>query len=93
MGEEASEDNKDKIDDTILILSSALKSAKKQKASLEKYCAEIAGTMDQLKTNSARRDLAKITQMNYKKMIELEINIAEMEKNIKDLKLMRMLMF
>ena len=81
------ENEKDQLEDAIVIMSTALEAAKEQKVALEKYCAQIAGIMEKLKTNEAKQELAEITQINYKKMIELEVRIAEMEKQLGIMKL------
>lgn len=81
------ENEKDQLEDTIIIMDTALKAAKEQKVGLEKFCAKIAGVMEKLKTDSAKQELAEITQVNFKKMIELEIRIAEMETSLKAMKL------
>lgn len=87
------ENNRDRLEDTLLILESALKSAQEQKEYLQKYCEEIAAIMDQLKTESAKQELAEITQVNYKKMLEFDINIAKTERMIGLLKIQGMFMF
>lgn len=81
------ENEKDQLEDAIVIMSTALAAAKEQKEGLEKYCAQIAGAMDKLRTEEAKQDLAEITQVNYKKMVELEIRIAEMENSLKVMKI------
>ena len=81
------ENNKYQIEDAIVIMETSLAAAKEQKVALEKYCAQIAGIMEKLKTNEAKQELAEITQVNYKKMIELEVRIAEMEKQLGIMKL------
>lgn len=80
------ENSKERLEDEILILNSSLKAAKEQRVSLEKFCQQIADIMDLLKTDSAKQELAEITQTNYAKMIELDVNIGQMEKTIKMLK-------
>ena len=81
------EDEKDQLEDAIVIMSTALEAAKEQKVALEKYCVQIAGAMDKLKTEQAKQDLAEITQANYKKMIEFEIRMAELESTLKAMKI------
>lgn len=81
------ENEKDQLEDAIVIMSTALEAAKEQKVALEKYCLQIAGTMDKLRTEEAKQDLAEITQVNFKKMVELEIRIAEMESSLKAMKI------
>ena len=76
------ENEKDQLEDAIVIMETSLEAAKEQKVALDKYCAQIAGIMEKLKTNEAKQELAEITQVNYKKMIELEVRIAEMEKQL-----------
>lgn len=73
---------KDQLEDAIVIMETSLAAAKEQKVALDKYCAQIAGIMEKLKTNEAKQELAEITQINYKKMIELEVRITEMEKQL-----------
>ena len=73
---------KNQLEDAIVIMETSLAAAKEQKVALDKYCAQIAGIMEKLKTNEAKQELAEITQINYKKMIELEVRIAEMEKQL-----------
>lgn len=81
------ENEKDQLEDAIVIMETALAAAKEQKVALEKYGVKIAGAMDRLKTEQAKKDLAEITQANYKKMIEFEINIAEIEVTLKAMKI------
>ena len=81
------ENNKDQLEDAIVIMETSLAAAKEQKVALDKYCVKIAGIMEKLKTNEAKQELAEITQVNYKKMIELEVKIAEMETALKAMKL------
>ena len=81
------ENEKNQLEDAIVIMSTALEAAKEQKVALEKYGVKIAGAMDKLKTEQAKQDLAEITQANYKKMIEFEINIAEIEVALKSMKI------
>lgn len=76
------ENEKDQLEDAIVIMETSLEAAKEQKVALDKYCAQIAGIMEKLKTNEGKQELAEITQVNYKKMIELEVKIAEMEKQL-----------
>ena len=81
------ESEKDQLEDAIVIMSTALAAAKEQKEGLEKYCGQIAGAMDKLRTEEAKQELAEITQINYRKMVELEIKIAEMENQLKAMKI------
>ena len=81
------ENNKDQLEDAIVIMETSLEAAKEQKVALDKYCAQIAGIMEKLKTNEAKQELAEITQVNYKTMIELEVRIAEMEKQLRLMKM------
>lgn len=81
------ENEKDQLEDAIVIMETALKAAKEQKVGLEKYCAQIAGAMEKLKTEEAMQELAEITQINYRKMVELEVRIAEMENQLKAMKI------
>lgn len=76
------ENEKDQLEDVILIIETSLAAAKEQKVAVDKFCVQIAGIMEKLKTNEAKQELAKITQVNYKTMIELEVRIAEMEKQL-----------
>ena len=81
------ENNKDQLEDAIAIMETSLEAAKEQKVALDKYCTQIAGAMDKLRTEQAKQDLAEITQVNFKKMVELEIRIAEMENSLKAMKI------
>lgn len=81
------ENEKYQLEDAIVIMETALAAAKEQKVALEKYGIKIAGAMDKLKTEQAKQDLAEITQVNFKKMVELEIRIAEMESSLKVMKI------
>lgn len=81
------ENNKDQLEDAIVIMETSLEAAKEQKVALDKYCAQIAGIMEKLKTNEAKQELAEITQINYRKMLELDIKIAEMENQLKAMKI------
>lgn len=74
------------IIDRIKIMERGLKAAEEQKVALEKYCADIAGIMEELKTDTVKQELAEMTQANYAKMVELEVNMAKMKKIIKSLK-------
>lgn len=74
------------IIDRIKIMESGLKAAEEQKVALEKYCTDIAGIMEELKTDTVKQELAEMTQANYAKMVELEVNMAKMKKIIKSLK-------
>lgn len=76
------ENEKDQLEDVILIIETSLAAAKEQKVAVDKFCVQIAGIMEKLKTNEAKQELAEITQVNYKTMIELEVRIAEMEKQL-----------
>lgn len=78
---------KDQLEDAIAIMETSLTAVKEQNVALEKYCVKIAGIMEKLKTNEAKQELAEITQINYKKMIELEVRIAEMESSLKVMKM------
>lgn len=81
------ENEKDQLEDAIVIMETSLAAAKEQKVALDKYCVKISEIMEKLKTNEAKQELAEITQINYKKMIELEVRIAEMEKQLGLMKL------
>ena len=81
------ENEKNQLEDAIVIIETSLAAAKEQKVELDKYCVKIAGIMEKLKTNEAKQELAEITQVNYKKMIELEVRIAEMENQLKAMKI------
>lgn len=74
----------DELRDEIILGELILDEAKKQKKSLDIYVANVADIMEKLKTDAVKAQLAEITQANYKKMIELEINIAGIEKILKD---------
>lgn len=76
------ENEKDQLEDVILIIETSLAAAKEQKVAVDKFCVQIAGIMEKLKTNEAKQELSEITQVNYKTMIELEVRIAEMEKQL-----------
>lgn len=81
------ENEKDQLEDVIVIIETSLEAAKEQKVAVDKFCVQVAGIMEKLKTNEAKQELAKITQANYKTMIELEVRIAEMEKQLKAMKI------
>lgn len=81
------ENEKDQLEDVIVIIETSLEAAKEQKVAVDKFCVQVAGVMEKLKTNEAKQELAKITQANYKTMIELEVRIAEMEKQLKAMKI------
>ena len=76
------ENEKNQLEDAIVIMETALAAAKEQKVAVDKFCVQVAGIMEKLKTNEAKQELAEITQVNYKTMIELEVKIAEMEKQL-----------
>lgn len=68
------------LKDSIILGESLIEVAKKKKEVLDDYNTKIAGIMEKLKTDEIRQELAVITQENYKNQIELEINLAQLEK-------------
>lgn len=76
------------LKDSIILCESALEVMKKKKKILDDYNTEIAGIMEKLKTDEIRQALAVITQENYKNQIELEINLAQLEKEHEIMKVM-----
>lgn len=73
----------DLIDDKIVLYESMIKAAKNQQRELQTYMEEIAEIMDRLKTDEVKQELAEITAENYKRAIELEINIAIAEQGLR----------
>ena len=76
------------LKDSLILDESLIEVAKKKKEVLDDYNTKIAGIMEKLKTDEIRQQLAVITQENYKKQIEIEINIAEAEVEYKKMKVM-----
>lgn len=70
----------EEIEDRLILYETSLKEAKKQKDLLIKFTEKIAGIMNELKTDTVKQELAEVTQNNYKKMIELEMEIALAEE-------------
>ena len=68
------------LKDSLILGESLIEVAKKKKEVLDDYNTKIAGIMEKLKTDEIRQELAVITQENYKNQIELEINLAQLEK-------------
>lgn len=68
------------LKDSLILGESLIEVAKKKKEVLDDYNTKIAGIMEKLKTDEIRQQLAVITQENYKNQIELEINLAQLEK-------------
>lgn len=68
------------------ILKKAIEAAKEQRKAATKYCEDIASVMGELETEEGRQMLAEITQENYKQMIELDIKISLLEKELDVLK-------
>ena len=79
-------DNDDIIEDAIILCEKTLEASRNQKRYLELYMEEMAEIMDQLKTDMIKQELVEITQENYKKMIELETNIALGEEQLRKFK-------
>lgn len=79
-------DNADvEIRDMIKILKSLIKNAKEQRESANRYCEQVASIMENLESTIGRKMLAEITQENYKQLIELDIKISLLEKELNDL--------
>ena len=76
------------LKDSLILGESLIEVAKKKKKVLDDYNTKIAGIMEKLKTDEVRQQLAVITQENYKNQIELEINLAQLEKEHKIMKSM-----
>lgn len=74
------------LKDSLILGESLIEVAKKKKKVLDDYNTKIAGIMEKLKTDEVRQALAAITQENYKNQIELEINLAQLEKEHKIMK-------
>ena len=74
------------LKDSLILGESLIEVAKKKKKVLDDYNTKIAGIMEKLKTDEVRQALAVITQDNYKNQIELEINLAQLEKEHKIMK-------
>lgn len=74
------------LKDSLILGESLIEVAKKKKEVLDDYNTKIAGIMEKLKTDEVRQALAVITQENYKNQIELEINLAQLEKEHKIMK-------
>lgn len=68
--------------DVIKILKSCIKNAEELRERANKYCEQMASIMDDLESATGRKMLAEITQENYKQMIELDIKISLMEKEL-----------
>ena len=76
------------LKDSIILGESLIEVSKKKKEILDDYNTKIAGIMEKLKTDEIRQELAVITQKNYKNQIEIEIGLAELEKEHETMKLM-----
>lgn len=76
------------LKDSLILGESLIEVAKKKKEVLDDYNTKIAGIMEKLKTDEIRQQLAVLTQENYKNQIELEINLAQLEKEHKIMKSM-----
>lgn len=74
------------LKDSLILGESLIEVAKKKKKVLDDYNTKIAGIMEKLKTDEVRQALEVITQENHKKQIELEINLAQLEKEHKIMK-------
>ena len=83
--EEFLEDNKKLIDDRYLMATTCYNLIKKQKKDLDDFCVKTAALMDQLKTDEAKQELAELTQTNFKTMIEMEMQLAQLEKAVEEL--------
>ena len=91
--EEYIEDNKKLIDDRYLVATTTYNLIKKQKKQLDDFCVEIAGLMDQLQTDDAKQELAQLTQANFKTMIEMEVQLGQLKKAIKELEWLKSKLF
>ena len=80
---------RDEIEDSIIIMEKVLEALKEQREQLQHYSEDIAESMILLKSNYGKQLLATLTQDNYCEMIELEVEIAEMEKKIQDVRRIR----
>ena len=76
------------LKDSLILGESLIEVVKKKKEVLDDYNTKIAGIMEKLKTDEIRQQLAVLTQENYKNQIELEINLAQLEKEHKIMKSM-----
>ena len=72
--------------DLIRIYEILLERSKNTLEEHKKSSEKIADLMPKLKTKEGRQVLAEITQSNYATMIDLEIDIAQDEKFLKELK-------
>ena len=81
------------FEDRYLIAKTSHKLVKQQKEELEKFCEQVAGIMPELKTDTGRQELAELTQGNFKAMIELDIQLAQLEKVLKLFEIMKGQMF
>lgn len=81
----------EEMEDRLILYEVSAREAKKQKELLVKFTENIAGIMDQLKTDVVKKELAELTQQNYKKMIELDMEIALSEEALEFFKKMKRL--
>ena len=91
--EEYVEENKALIEDRLLVAKTSYELISGQKKQLDEFCVKIAGLMDQLKTNDAKQELAQLTQVNFKTMIEMEMQLAQLEKSIEELEWLQRKLF
>lgn len=91
--EEFLEENKKLIDDRYLMATTCYNLIKKQKKDLDDFCVKIAGLMEKLQTEDAKQELAELTQTNFKTMIEMEMQIAQLEKAIEELEWLKRKLF
>lgn len=69
--------------DAIKILKSCMKNAKELREGAKKYCEQMASIMYDLESESGRKMLSEIMQEIYKQMIEIDIRISLLEKELK----------
>ena len=78
--------NREEIEDILVLCEASKETVVKYKKELENFCEEIADIMPKLKTDKGKQELANLTQGNFAKMIELEVNIGELDSQINFLK-------
>ncbi len=74
---------KEELQDWILITKRQLKLVKKQRDYVQQFCEEFASIMGEIKTDSVKKELSKLTQENYTELVEMDIRIGLLEKTLK----------
>lgn len=68
--------------DSIKIIERHIEYSKEQREAAVKYCEQVASIMEELESEEGKKLLAEITQENYKQILELDIRIELLEKEL-----------